>query len=258
MKELKVIKIGGNVIDNPQALAIFLQDFAQIEGPKVLIHGGGALASKMAKDMGLEVQMAQGRRITDAETLKLITMVYAGSINKNIVAQLQAKGCNAIGLSGADGNTIIATKRPAHPIDYGFVGDVVSVHTEVLKLLINQNISPVFCAITHDTKGQLLNTNADTVAAELAIALSKDYQVSLYYCFEKKGILRNIEDEDSVITHINTEVYKQLLADNIIAGGMLPKTTNCFNAINKGVSSVYIGLPSMIVNPNLPVTILKK
>ena len=176
MKTLKVIKIGGNIIDNEQALLTFLKEFSTIEEPKLLVHGGGKLATKLAKQMQVEVKMIDGRRITDAETLDIITMVYAGKINKHIVANLQANNCDAIGFSGADGNTIVSDKRPVKTIDYGFVGDVKQVNTKSLELLLNNNITPVFCAITHDQNGQLLNTNADTIASELAIALSQIFK----------------------------------------------------------------------------------
>ena len=198
LKPLKIIKIGGNVIDDAAALSSFLNLFSSIEGPKILVHGGGKSATALAQQTGLEVQMVDGRRITDAATLELITMVYAGKINKTIVAQLQALDCNALGFTGADANTITSIKRPVSSIDYGFVGDVKNVETSILEVLLNQGVSPVFCAITHDDNGQLLNTNADTIASELAIAFATKFNVELYYCFEKKGVLKNINDDDSV------------------------------------------------------------
>ena len=246
MKTLKVIKIGGNIIDNEDALATFIKDFATISGPKVLVHGGGKLATKLAEQMNIPVQMNEGRRITDAGTLDIITMVYAGKINKNIVAQLQANNCNAIGFSGADGNTIISEKRPIKTIDYGFVGDVKKVNTNALEVILNNNIIPVFCAITHDENGQLLNTNADTIASELAIGLSSIFNTELYYCFEKNGVLEDVENEDSVIENINTESYKALKENNIIFEGMLPKLDNCFHAINQNVQKVCIGKSDML------------
>ena len=248
MKTLKVIKIGGNIIDNEDALATFIKDFATLSGPKVLVHGGGKLATKLAKQMDVPVQMNEGRRITDADTLDIITMVYAGKINKNIVAQLQANNCNAIGFSGADGNTIISKKRPIKTIDYGFVGDVKKVNTNALEVLLNNNITPVFCAITHDENGQLLNTNADTIASELAIGLSSIFNTELYYCFEKNGVLENVENEESVIENINIESYKELKENNIIFEGMLPKLDNCFHAINQNVQKVCIGKSDMLFN----------
>ena len=188
METLKIIKIGGNIIDDSQALQSFLRQFTLLKGPKLLVHGGGKLATQMADKMNIPVRMNEGRRITDASTLDIITMVYAGKINKNIVAQLQANNCNAIGFSGADGNSIVSVKRPVETIDYGFVGDVKQVNTNTLEVLLNNHITPVFCAITHDENGQLLNTNADTIASELAIGFAKQFKTELYYCFEKSGV----------------------------------------------------------------------
>ncbi|EPR74868.1 Acetylglutamate kinase [Winogradskyella psychrotolerans RS-3] len=250
MKILKVIKIGGNIIDNDDALAAFITDFAALKGPKILVHGGGKLATKLATQMNIPVQMNEGRRITDADTLDIITMVYAGKINKNIVAQLQANTCNAIGFSGADGNTIVSEKRPTKPIDYGFAGDVKQVNTETLEILLKNNITPVFCAITHDKNGQLLNTNADTIASELAIGFASIYNTELYYCFEKSGVLEDVNNDDSVIENINTESYKTLKENKIIFEGMLPKLDNCFHAINQNVQKVCIGKSDMLFNNN--------
>ncbi|WP_225035151.1 acetylglutamate kinase [Winogradskyella sp. SM1960] len=258
MKTLKVIKIGGNIIDNEAALSSFIKDFSTIEGPKVLVHGGGKLATKLANQMNVPVKMTEGRRITDAATLDIITMVYAGKINKNIVAQLQARQCNAIGFSGADGNTIISEKRPIKTIDYGFVGDVKKVNTATLEVLLNNNITPVFCAITHDENGQLLNTNADTIASELAIGLTSIFKTELYYCFEKNGVLENVENDDSLIENINTESYKTLKENNIIFEGMLPKLDNCFHAINKNVQKVCIGKSKMLFDANNKHTTITK
>ena len=250
MKTLKIIKIGGNIIDNEDALSSFLKDFSTLKGPKILVHGGGKLATKLASQMNIPVKMIEGRRITDADTLDIITMVYAGKINKNIVAQLQAHNCNAIGFSGADGNTIVSEKRPIKDIDYGFVGDVKGVNTNTLELLLKSNISPVFCAITHDKNGQLLNTNADTIASELAIGFAKIYNTELYYCFEKNGVLKDVDNDDSVIENINTESYKILKEKKIIFEGMLPKLNNCFHAINHEVNKVCIGKSDMLFNTN--------
>ena len=258
MKTLKVIKIGGNIIDNEKALSSFLVEYAKLKGSKVLVHGGGKLATKLANKMGVEVKMTNGRRITDAETLDIATMVYAGKINKNIVAQLQANNCNAVGFSGADGNSIVSVKRPVKEIDFGFVGDVVKVNTEVLQLLVNNNVSPVFCALTHDEKGQLFNTNADTIASELAIGFAKDFNVELYYCFEKNGVLKDVNNEDSVIENINTKTYQSLLEKGIIADGMLPKLNNCFHAIDNQVSQVCIGKSEMLFNSNSKFTTIQK
>lgn len=246
MAGLKIIKVGGNIIDNPEALNHFLVAFSKVKGPKILVHGGGKLATKLAKDMQVPVNMIDGRRITDAETLDIITMVYAGKINKSIVAQLQGLQCNALGFTGADGNTIQSVKRPVKTIDYGFVGDIENVHPEVLEPLLKLQITPVFCAITHDKKGQLLNTNADTIASALAVGLSELFDVELIYIFEKNGVLLSVEDDDSVIENMNTEIYEKLKQDGIIADGMLPKLTNCFEALKAGVSKVVIGNASVI------------
>jgi acetylglutamate kinase len=239
-------------------LNAFLKDFSKIESPKILIHGGGKLATKLSNQMGVEVKMVEGRRITDQDTLDIITMVYAGKINKDIIAKLQANQCNAIGFSGADGNAIVSIKRPIKTIDYGFVGDVVKVHTETLEVLLKNNVSPVFCAITHDEKGQLFNTNADTIASELAIGFANLYQTELYYCFEKNGVLKDVNDDHSVIKHIDSSNYQGLIDDHIIADGMLPKLNNCFHAINKNVQKVCIGKPEMLFNKNTIYTTITK
>ena len=246
MDKLSVVKIGGNVIENRRALAAFLNDFAALEGSKIIVHGGGKEATLMAQQLGIPVQMIDGRRVTDAATLDLITMVYGGKINKTIVAQLQALGCNALGFTGADGNSITALKRSPQPVDFGFVGDVSKVKTALLKVLFQQGITPVFCAITHDGAGQLLNTNADTVAASLAKALATDFEVQLMYCFEKKGVLENVEDDASVLPKINAELYEKLKRENKIHSGMLPKLHNCFDALQQGVKHVFIGDAEMI------------
>jgi len=258
MKALKVIKIGGNIIDNEDALQTFLKEFSTIEEPKLLVHGGGKLATKLANQMQVEVKMIDGRRITDAETLDIITMVYAGKINKNIVTQLQANNCNAIGFSGADGNTIVSDKRPVKTIDYGFVGDVKQVNITTLELLLNNNITPVFCAITHNKNGQLLNTNADTIASELAIALSKIFNTELYYCFEKNGVLKDVNDDHSVIESITSENIQQLIDNQIISEGMLPKINNCMHAVKHNVQKVCIGKPEMLFDKNSIYTTISK
>ena len=257
METLKVIKIGGNIIDDACALDTFLQHFSKIKGPKILVHGGGKLATKLAKQMNVKVEMVDGRRITNAETLDIITMVYAGKINKNIVASLQQKSNNSIGFTGADGNTIISVKRPVKEIDYGFVGDIINVNTTVLDMLLNVNITPVFCAITHDNNGQLLNTNADTIASEIAIGFAKKYKTELYYCFEKNGVLLDVNNDASLIENINTKKYKELLNNKIIADGMLPKMNNCFHAINKQVHKVCIGKSEMLYNQNSKFTTIQ-
>jgi len=243
MKPLYVIKIGGNVIDNSENLHYFLNDFASLDGYKILIHGGGKIATDLSHTLGIEPKMVDGRRITDIETLRVVTMVYAGLINKNIVAQLQRYSCNAIGLTGADANLIRATRRPVKDIDYGFVGDLNpnSVDSQKLAALLATGVVPVFSAITHDGEGQLLNTNADTIASSIAVSMSELYKTSLVYCFEKKGVLRDVNSDDSVIREISSSEFEGLKADNVIAGGMLPKLENAFKAINSGVSEVYIG-----------------
>ncbi|EHQ28942.1 acetylglutamate kinase [Mucilaginibacter paludis] len=240
---LHIIKIGGNVIDNSANLHRFLKDFAALDGFKILVHGGGKVATQLSTTLGIESKLVDGRRITDIETLRVVTMVYAGLINKNIVASLQAIHCNAIGLTGADGNFIRAKKRPVKTIDYGFVGDLDenSIQPENLSKLMEAGFVPVFSALTHDGEGQLLNTNADTIASALAVALSKLYETTLIYCFEKKGVLQDIDDEDSLIREIDPERYLELKEQQIIAGGMLPKLDNAFTAISCGVKAVIIG-----------------
>lgn len=242
MNRLFVIKIGGHVIDDEFALASCLNDFAAIDAPKILVHGGGKLATSIGKQLGIEPHYVMGRRITDAPTIDLVTMVYAGLINKKLVAALQAFNCHAIGLTGADANIIPALKRPVGEIDYGFVGDVhTNIDVKNMLLLVNNNLVPVIAPITHDGKGQLLNTNADTIASVLARSLSKQYDVRLVYCFEKKGVLENVQDENSVIPLINKKIYQQLLLDKKLADGILPKIENAFMAIENGVKEVLIG-----------------
>ncbi len=244
---LTIIKIGGNIIDDESKLTSFLQDFAAVDGRKILVHGGGKLATRIAEAMGIQQQMVDGRRITDAETLKVVTMVYAGYINKNIVAQLQSQGCNAIGLSGADGNVIQAHKRGsdskvgAAGVDYGFAGDVDLINSDLLQTLLDNGFSVILSPITHDQKGQLLNTNADTIAQETAKALGSLYDVSLVYSFEKSGVLLDANDDNTVISSINPAYYEQLKAEQKIFAGMIPKLDNAFAAINCGVGKVIIG-----------------
>lgn len=241
MKEkITVIKVGGKIVEESNSLGDLLNRFANIEGHKVLIHGGGRSATRMAERLGIESRMVNGRRITDEETLQVVTMVYGGLVNKNIVAQLQARGINALGLTGADCNIIKAHKRPVTDIDYGFVGDVDSVNAEMLAKLIGQGIIPVIAPLTHDGKGSMLNTNADTMAAETAKALSAFFDVTLTYCFELPGVMRNPEDNDSLIPCITRATYRELLAEGTISGGMIPKIDNAFNAIENGVSEVVI------------------
>ncbi|MGK6350276.1 acetylglutamate kinase [Parapedobacter sp. DT-150] len=240
---LWVIKIGGNIIDHSEGLSRFLERFTTLRGNKVLVHGGGKIATRIAGDLGVEAKLVEGRRITDEAMLRVVTMVYAGLTNKQIVATLQAQKCNAIGLSGADGNTIKAVKRPVSDIDYGFVGDILpgSVDADAIATLVDAGFTPIFSAITHDGHGQLLNTNADTIASALAVALSGRYDTSLVYCFEKRGVLRDVNDDDSAIAEIRAGEFEQLKADGIVADGMVPKLHNAFDAIAKGVSEVCIG-----------------
>ncbi|WP_016990908.1 acetylglutamate kinase [Flavobacterium sp. ACAM 123] len=247
---VSIIKIGGNIIDDSKELQQFLTDFASIEGYKVLVHGGGKSATKMAQSIGLVPEMIDGRRITDAPMLDVAVMIYAGQINKNIVAQLQGHKTNAMGFSGADGNLIQSEIRNHPTIDYGFVGDVKSVNTPLLETLLSNGIVPIFCAITHDKNGQLLNTNADTIASELAIALSAFFDVTLNYCFEKPGVLRDSEDDTSVIATINADLYSKFKEEKAIHSGMIPKLDNCFNSLSKGVQKIRIGHHSMLRNEN--------
>lgn len=247
---LSIVKIGGNVIDDPQSLELFLSDFAKIKGAKVLVHGGGKMATRIAEGMGIKPLFSEGRRITDKPMLEIAVMAYAGWINKNIVAILQSQHNNAMGFSGADGNLIRADKRNSTPIDFGFVGDVTAVNAELLQALLLQQIVPVFSAITHDGNGQLLNTNADTVAAELAIAAIPFFEVSLIYCFEKKGVLLDSENEDSIIEKLTFEYYTELRQKGSIHSGMLPKLENCFRAANAGVKQLIIGNPDILKNEN--------
>lgn len=248
MEKLTIVKVGGNVINNPKVLDEFLGDFASLEGAKILVHGGGKRATQLAKDLGLEAKMINGRRVTDEATLEIVTMVYAGLLNKNVTASLQKFNCNAIGLSGADGNSIQAHKREVKNVDYGYAGDVDGVNAENIATFLKGGMTPVFCAITHNTKGQLLNTNADTVASAIAVGMSALYQVSLIYVFEKNGVLRSLEDAASVITRIDSTKYELLKKEGIIADGMLPKIENCFDALQNGVSEVIIGNPTVVNN----------
>ncbi|MDG2371354.1 MAG: acetylglutamate kinase [Flavobacteriaceae bacterium] len=246
MDKLFVVKIGGNIIENSTKLESFLQDFSELKGFKILIHGGGKKATAMANKLNIPVQMIEGRRITDEDNLNIITMMYGGEINKNIVVKLQALNCNAIGLSGADGNLISAVKRSVKDIDYGFVGDITEINLNLFLLLLENALTPVCCAISHDKNGQLLNTNADTIASSIAKSLSSHFEVSLWYCFEKNGVLGSISDEQSVIELINPEIYDDLKSKEMINLGMIPKIDNCFDALKNGVNMVKIGSPKMI------------
>ncbi|MEP6712473.1 MAG: acetylglutamate kinase [Ferruginibacter sp.] len=241
MEKLYIIKIGGNIIDDEAKLYSFLEDFAAVKGKKILVHGGGKLATRVAEAMGIKQQLIDGRRITDAETLKVVTMVYAGYLNKDIVSKLQAQNCNALGLTGADGNIILAHKRINSGIDYGFAGDIDKINTGLINQLLHLNMAIVLAPLTHDKNGQLLNTNADTIASEIAKAMTTTYTVSLIYCFEKKGVLLNASDDASTIGEISDSSYKELKEKNIISAGMLPKLDNAFAALQSGVQNIIIG-----------------
>lgn len=242
MKKVFIIKIGGNVLDNPEALSSFLKDFSGIREMKILIHGGGKIATRIGDQLGIQSRYVNGRRITDAQTRDVVTMVYGGLVNKQIVASLQHLGCNAAGLTGADANVISAVKRPVKETDYGFVGDIQAgnVNTSFLQSLLEQGIVPVFAPLTH-AAGVMLNTNADTIASVLAVALSRSFDIRLIYCFEKKGVLRDVNDLDSVIHHMTKKLYKELLEVKALADGILPKLENAYAAIDAGVKEVLIG-----------------
>ena len=248
MKEqLTIVKVGGAVVEDEGQLEQLLRNFSAIEGRKVLVHGGGRKATKMAERLGIETKMVEGRRITDADMLEVVTMVYGGLVNKNLVAKLQANGVNALGLTGADADAIRSHKRPLkNGVDYGFVGDVDQANDEMLGRLIEAGITPVMAPLTHDGKGHILNTNADTIASETAKALAKLYDVTLIFSFEKKGVLRNPDDDDSVIPTITHQDFEKYKADGTISGGMLPKIENALNAVDAGVSKVIITLATAI------------
>ncbi|MDR0796613.1 MAG: acetylglutamate kinase [Tannerella sp.] len=250
MERLTLIKVGGKIVEEEDTLQQLLVDFSQIEGNKILVHGGGRLATKVATQLGIENRMIDGRRITDVEMLKVVTMVYGGWVNKMIVARLQALGINAVGLTGADLNLIRSVKRPVREIDYGFAGDVEEVDARQLALLLLQDIVPVLAPLTHDKQGNLLNTNADTIAAETAMALAKLFEVTLVYCFEKSGVLRDEKDDESVIPAIDHDLFLQYKEQGVITGGMIPKLDNAFRAIDAGVKKVVITNVSAIKDNN--------
>lgn len=240
MKKLTIIKVGGKIVEEEDSLQRLLTDFAAIPGYKLLVHGGGRSATRLASQLGIESQMINGRRITDAETLKVVTMVYGGLVNKNIVAGLQARNVNALGLTGADMNVIRSHKRPVKDVDYGFVGDVDEVNADFLGKLIHEGIVPVMAPLTHDKEGHLLNTNADTITGETAKALARLFDVTLIFCFEKKGVLSNENDDNSVIPNLNQASFEQLVKEGVIQGGMIPKLENAFDALKAGVQRVII------------------
>ena len=258
--KLTLVKVGGAIVENADSLSFLLDKFASIEGHKVLVHGGGRSATRIAERLGLPQQMVAGRRVTDADTLRVVTMVYAGLVNKNIVAQLQARGINALGLTGADMNVISSHRRPPkqvrmddgsiETVDYGFVGDIDQVNADLLADLIAKGVVPVMCPIGHDAQGNLLNTNADTIAAEVAKALARNFEVTLVYCFEKRGVLRDADDDDSVIPCITQSEFPVLVEQGIVSGGMLPKLENAFDAIRAGVHEVVITRANALDHPS--------
>lgn len=248
MDRLTIIKVGGKVVEDTESLNALLDQFIRFSGNKILVHGGGRTATEIAGKLGIETEMVDGRRITGKSMLDVVTMVYGGLVNKKIVAGLQARGCNAIGLTGADLNLISARKRPVLEIDYGFVGDVVDVNSRELRMLIEENVVPVVAPLTHDGQGQLLNTNADTIAAELASELAGYFSVYLFYCFEKKGVLMNPDDESSIIPELDTTLFQQYQQEGIINTGMIPKLDNGFRAKRNGVKEVLITNPENMAN----------
>ncbi len=240
MEKITIVKVGGKVVEEEASLKQLLSEFSKIDGYKLLVHGGGRSATKIAEQLGIETKMVNGRRITDAEMLNVVTMVYGGLVNKNIVARLQSLGMNALGLTGADLNIIRSEKRPVGEVDYGFVGDVKKVDGKMLSTLLSQNIVPVIVPLTHNGEGIMLNTNADTMAGETAKGLVPFFDVTLIYCFEKKGVLMDENDDDSVIPNINPEQFQKLVADGVISKGMIPKLENAFEAVRAGVKRVVI------------------
>jgi acetylglutamate kinase len=246
MEKLILIKVGGKIVEEPASLKQLLTDFAKIEGHKVLVHGGGRSATAMAARLGIESKMVNGRRITDEETLKVVTMVYGGLVNKQIVAGLQALGVNALGLTGADLNYMRSEKRPVKDVDYGFVGDVKEVNASILADLIAKDVVPVLAPLTHDKSGNLLNTNADTIAGEAAKALATYFDVTLMYCFEKKGVLKDENDDDSVIAELTPALFESYVQSGVIQGGMIPKLENAFEALKAGVKKVVITRADLI------------
>jgi acetylglutamate kinase len=257
MQTLTIVKVGGKVVEEAESLASLLRDFSSIKGPKILVHGGGRSATAMAQRLGVETNMVEGRRITDAAMLEVVTMVYAGLVNKNIVAGLQAHQQNALGMTGADMNIIRSKKRAKGTVDYGFVGDIESVDAQGLSQLLSVGAVPVIAPLTHDGQGQMLNTNADTMASAVASALSKQYKVTLVFCFELPGVLLDINDHASVVEWITPEKYRQLKADGIVADGMIPKLDNSFAALEQGVAQIRITNPQGLANGTLSGTVLK-
>ena len=246
MDQLTIIKVGGKIVEDEASLQQFISDFAAIEDKKILVHGGGRSATKFATELGIETKMVNGRRITDADMLRVVTMVYGGLVNKNVVARLQACGVNALGMTGADMNIMRSHKREVKDVDYGFVGDVDACDAQMLSQLVENGVVPVIAPLTHDGKGNLLNTNADTMAAETAKALAALYDVTLIYCFEKKGVLRDADDDDSVIPYIDEAAFHRFVDEGVVQGGMIPKLENAFHSIHAGVKRVIITLATAI------------
>ena len=240
MENITIVKVGGKIVEEEETLARLLTDFSAIEGKKLLVHGGGRSATRMAERLGIATQMIEGRRITDTAMLEVVTMVYAGLVNKKIVARLQALGINALGMTGADMNIMLSDKRPVTTVDYGWVGDVRRADGDALSRLLGSGVVPVIAPLTHDGKGNILNTNADTMAGETAKALACHYEVTLVYCFEKNGVLRDENDDDSVIPEINADDYARLRTEGVVQGGMIPKLDNAFATLNAGVKEVVI------------------
>lgn len=240
MESLTIVKIGGKIINNQKLLFFLLDSFQQIKGAKLLVHGGGSVATQLSKKLGLKVKMVEGRRVTDEMTLKIAVMTYAGLVNKTIVSMLQSLDCRAIGLSGADANIIQSHKRKVKDVDYGLVGDIEKVDAEFLKQLIDLQIVPVLCPITHDNQGQLFNTNADTIAAKVTQAMSENFKVSLKYCFEYNGVLENLEDPNSILKMLSKQDAERYISSGVFADGMIPKVENAFNALENGAHSVHI------------------
>ena len=256
-QKLHIVKVGGHLVNDADALQKVLSAFAKMDVPKILVHGGGRHATGLATKLGISPKMIEGRRITDAAMLEVAVMSYAGLSNKKIVTQLQQLGVNAVGLSGADGNCMEAVKRPVKEIDYGFVGDIVNVNAAVFTSLAAQDFVPVLCAITHDKNGQLLNTNADTIAAQVAIALSATYEVSLFYCFEHAGVLRDIATPTDVISHLNATQTETFIKEGVIHQGMVPKLHNGFDALKNGVNEVVISNVTALTQSEAPKTTLQ-
>lgn len=253
-RELAIVKIGGEIVNDKQTKNLFLESFNALPGAKILVHGGGKQASEIAGKMGIESKLVNGRRITDAANLDIALMVYGGLLNKKMVAELQASGCAAIGLSGADGNAILASKRPPEPIDFGFAGDIEKVNTDLLKLLLEGGLTPVMCALSHDGKGQMLNTNADTIASETAIAMSSYYNTKLYYVFDKPGVLTDMNDANSIVTELSEASYREMVATNQIKDGMIPKLDNGYHALKHQVGLVQLGNTNMLTDSQHPAT----